>query len=139
MDPAALNDRIGRRVNLLRARAVDRASNLVLEAFAFHPDRNTVQSHLASQVDILSAREPHVLDKDAKFVAKVLEERVKIALEAERQQQTQQAQDRDDTGAGAFVPPESGTDRAPVPAWCSPPTTRPTRRPVGRHAPVIAR
>jgi hypothetical protein len=103
MDPAALNDRIGRRVNLLRTRAVDRASNLVLEAFAFHPDRNTVQSHLASQVDILSAREPHVLDKDAKFVAKVLEERVKIALEAERQQQTQQAQDRDDTGAGAFV------------------------------------
>jgi hypothetical protein len=81
MFPSLLNDRVNRRIQLLRGRTVDRAINLVMDKFASHPEQEFVRDCIMAQVNLLQTSEEHILDKDAHFVSDVVGERVKIALD----------------------------------------------------------
>ena len=104
MDPGALTDQINRRQALLRGRALDRAQQLCIENMnSENFDKAVYMPHLQKQTEVISQREPHILDSDANFIFRVLKERCLIAMEQDRLRQTQAVQQQADVQAHSFT------------------------------------
>ena len=104
MDPGTLTDQINRRQALLRGRALDRAQQLCIENMnSENFDKAAYIPHLQKQSEVISQREPHILDSDANFIFRVLKERCLIAMEQDRLRQTQAVQQQANDQAHSFT------------------------------------